>query len=104
MVWVINYGIPDLLKIDVEGAENCVLRSLSKRAKLLCFEWASEWNIETFECIDHLVKLGYSLFHIQNADIYNYRPTKFEHNSVSIKEYLLNTTPMVDWGMIWCSF
>lgn len=101
---VARYGTPDLLKIDVEGAENCVLRSLTKRQNLLCFEWASEWNIETSECIDHLVKLGYTQFHIQNQDNYTYRPSKFEHTSYSIKDYLHSTTPMVDWGMIWVSY
>lgn len=99
---VAKYGVPDLLKIDVEGAENRVIRSLTKKAGLLCFEWASEWNPETFECIQHLETLGYSRFHVQNGDAYTYRPSTFEHTSSSIKQYLEQTTPKVDWGMIWC--
>lgn len=101
---ITTYGIPDLLKIDVEGAENIVLRSLTSKAKLICFEWASEWNVETIECIDHLVKIGYNQFHVQNQDTYNYRPNEFEHTSSSIKDYLRSTTPMVEWGMIWSTY
>ena len=61
---IANYGMPDILKVDVEGAENIVLKSLTQKAKLLCFEWASEWNPEAFECIDHLASIGYTQFHV----------------------------------------
>jgi len=101
---VATYGVPDLLKIDVEGAENRVIRSLTEKARLLCFEWASEWNPETFQCIDHLESLGYDRFHVQNGDEYTYRPTTFEHTSSSLKEHLNQMQSMVDWGMIWCYF
>ncbi len=37
-----TYGIPDLIKIDVEGAEELVVKSLTKKVKCLCFEWAVE--------------------------------------------------------------
>ena len=99
-----TYGVPDLLKIDVEGAENKVIRSLSKKTGLLCFEWASEWNPETFEAIEYLETLGYNRFHTQNGDNYTYRPITFEHTSTSLKRFLEQTKPMVDWGMIWCYF
>lgn len=101
---IANYGIPDILKVDVEGAENIVLKSLTKTAKLLCFEWASEWNPETFECIDHLASIGYTQFHVQNEDAYTYRTNQFEHTVESLKSFLSNTIPKVHWGMIWCSF
>lgn len=101
---IARYGVPDILKVDVEGAENIVLKSLTQKARLLCFEWASEWNPETFECIDHLSSLGYTKFHIQDEDAYTYRTSKFEHNADSLKAGLSTTIPMVHWGMIWCSF
>jgi FkbM family methyltransferase len=101
---IANYGMPDILKVDVEGGENIVLKSLTQRAKLLCFEWASEWNPETFECIDHLASLGYTQFHVQNEDAYTYRTNQFEHTVESLKSFLSNTIPKVHWGMIWCSF
>jgi FkbM family methyltransferase len=95
------YGVPDLLKIDVEGAENIVIKSLSKKVKQLCFEWASEWNAKTFECIDHLEALGYDKFHIQMQDNYTYRPSTYEYTASEVKDKLLTTVDKVDWGMIW---
>ena len=100
---IARYGIPDLLKVDVEGAENIVLRSLSQKVPLLCFEWSAEWSPEAFECIDHLVAIGYTQFHVQNQDAYTYRPSQFEHTASSLKTYLAGTTHMIDWGMIWTS-
>jgi FkbM family methyltransferase len=38
-----TYGVPDLLKVDVEGAENIVLRSLTKKVPTICFEWAAKY-------------------------------------------------------------
>ena len=66
------YGVPDLLKVDVEGAENIVLKSLTQPIKTICFEWASEWNEKTFEALNHLESLGYNKFHIQDSDNYIY--------------------------------
>jgi len=98
-----EYGVPDLIKIDVEGGEyECVL-SLSQKVKLLCFEWASEVNEITFKCIDYLFSLGYNKFYIQNGDRYTFRPIDNDFYDIStIKNKLLLTTPKKDWGMIWC--
>jgi FkbM family methyltransferase len=96
------YGTPDLLKIDVEGAENVVIRSLSSKVKTLCFEWASEWNEKTFECIQHLINLGYSQFHLEHTDNYTFRPSSYEHTAESLIGALKLTKHKEDWGMIWC--
>ena len=97
-----TYGTPDLLKIDVEGAENIAIRSLTSKAKTLCFEWASEWNNKNFECVRYLSTLGYSQFHIQFTDSYLYRPDAYEHTAESVITALGLTTSKVDWGMLWC--
>jgi FkbM family methyltransferase len=96
------YGTPDLLKIDVEGAENIVIRSLSCKVQTLCFEWASEWNEKTFEGIRHLTNLGYSQFHVQDMDSYTFRPSTYEHTTESLIGRLKLTRDKEDWGMIWC--
>jgi FkbM family methyltransferase len=95
------YGIPSLLKLDVEGAEHIVLKSLTQKVPLLCFEWASEWKTQNKECIDHLVSIGFTKFHIQLEDHYTYRPMHLELNSKSVCELLDTTTPKIHWGMIW---
>jgi FkbM family methyltransferase len=94
------YGVPELIKIDVEGGEFICLSSLTQKINNLCFEWASETNNITFECLDYLELLGYKEFAIQFQDNYTYRPENYE-NLNNIKTILNNTTPKNEWGMIW---
>ena len=65
-----QYGLPDLIKIDVEGGEYECICSLTQKVKLLCFEWASETNTITFNCIDYLYNLGYTEYYIKMGDDY----------------------------------
>uniref|UniRef100_A0A6C0JGS6 Methyltransferase FkbM domain-containing protein n=1 Tax=viral metagenome TaxID=1070528 RepID=A0A6C0JGS6_9ZZZZ len=97
------YGLPELIKIDVEGGEYECITSLTQKVKLLCFEWASEVNDINFKCIDYLLNLGYTQFYIQYYDCYSFRPKDTDFYDIStIKTKLLNTIPKEDWGMIWC--
>jgi FkbM family methyltransferase len=98
-----KYGNPSLIKIDVEGGEYECIKSLTKKVDLLCFEWASEVNDITFNCLDYLYNLGFNYFYIQNGDNYIYIPTKNEFYDINnAKNKLSKTIPKVDWGMIWC--
>jgi len=99
-----QYGIPDLIKIDVEGGEYECITSLTQKNNLLCFEWASETNEITFKCIDYLYELGYTQFYIQCQDNYTFRPQdNYYYDIDTIKSDLLTKTiPKKDWGMIWC--
>ena len=38
------YGLPELIKIDVECGEFDCISSLHQKVDTLCFEWASEYN------------------------------------------------------------
>jgi FkbM family methyltransferase len=98
-----QYGVPDVLKIDVEGAENIVLRSLTQKAGTLCFEWASEWRTQTRECIRYAESLGYTRFYLQFGDAYTFRPSEFNHTCQSLLDTFDRTNDKIDWGMIWCS-
>jgi FkbM family methyltransferase len=98
-----QYGLPDLIKIDVEGGEYECIVSLTQKVKLLCFEWASETNEITFKCIDYLFNLGYSQYYIQYQDNYLFRPQDNDFYDIfTVKTNLSNTIPKHDWGMIWC--
>ena len=98
-----KYGLPDLIKIDVEGGEYECITSLTQKNNLLCFEWASETNDITFKCIDYLFNLGYYSFYIQYEDNYSFRPSNTDYYDINkIKNILSNTIPKKDWGMIWC--
>lgn len=98
-----QYGVPDLIKIDVEGGEYECIISLTQKVNLICFEWASETNDITFKCIDYLFNLGYTEYYIQMQDDYLFRPQHNDFYDIStIKKKLSNTIQKVDWGMIWC--
>jgi FkbM family methyltransferase len=101
---ILMYGLPDLIKIDVEGAELDVVTSLTQKVPLLCFEWASEINDLTFKSIDYLKSIGFQKFCIQFSDNYTFRPNDSDWVTDSIvKSKLLETIPKDHWGMIWCS-
>ena len=85
-----GHGTPDLIKIDVEGYELNVLQGLSKKQKMITFEWVEEDIWPTLKCIRHLVKLGYNEFgatsyfrdegltHDEGGDTYLEEPKKDE--------------------------
>ena len=96
-----TYGIPDLIKVDVEGGEYECISSLTQKVDMLCFEWASEVNNITFKCLDYLFSIGFTQFFIQNGDEYSFRPTEF-YDIITCKNKLLQTVSKQDWGMLWC--
>ena len=97
---IVKYGVPDLLKIDVEGAEEQVIKSLTQKVPFLCFEWAAEWREQNKKTIDYLVYLGFTEFFLQMEDNYTFRPVDFFHPE-QIKSILNLTTDKNEWGMIW---
>ena len=98
-----EFGVPDLIKIDVEAGEYECISSLTQKVNLLCFEWASEVNAITFKCLDYLLTLGFTEFYLQNGDAYTFRPKPDDFYSVdTIKLLLMNSAPKLDMGMVWC--
>ena len=66
MDWLVDtYGMPDLVKIDVEGAEWAVLRGMSKHCGRLALEWTYETLDEHEAQLDYLHSLGYTRFYPQ---------------------------------------
>jgi FkbM family methyltransferase len=57
-----RFGIPDLLKIDVEGYELNVLKGLTQKVNDICFEWHEEESEQLYKILDHLQSLGYEQF------------------------------------------
>jgi FkbM family methyltransferase len=57
-----RYGMPDLIKIDVEGYEYTVLSGLTQKANDICFEWHEEEREHLYQILDHLQSIGYTQF------------------------------------------
>ena len=101
---IAQFGVPSMIKIDVEGGEYECISSLTQKVDVLCFEWASELNDVTYKCMDHLSTLGFTKFCVQYEDHYAYRPPESLYTTLSIvKEELSRTTPKEHWGMVWCA-
>ena len=71
------YGVPDFIKIDVEGFESEVIAGLSRPINFISFEFTPESINSTFKCIRHLESLGkvifnYSLDESMQLELDNY--------------------------------
>lgn len=71
------YGEPDLIKVDVEGAEWQVLRGMSKAYGELTFEWTFATIDEHEAQLDYLYSIGYKYFAPQYIEHHLVRPTDY---------------------------
>lgn len=98
-----QYGAPSKTKVDVEGYESHVLKSLSKNVGPLSFEWAEEVREDIVACLYHLVSIGYKKFYIQDGDRYDFspKPTDFQTIDQTVNKInLWQPTRKDAWGMI----
>lgn len=56
------HGNPDLIKVDVEGYELEVLKSLSAKSGKITFEWHETFMERVIETVRHLKNIGYEEF------------------------------------------
>jgi FkbM family methyltransferase len=110
------YGKPDLMKIDVEGAEWSVFRGMSKKYGTLTFEWTEVTMGQHIEQLQYLAGLGYTQVapqfiehHLQqpaiwysiksfNFPVWHIDAGKLWEEGGWMKSYL---RPTADVGMMW---
>jgi FkbM family methyltransferase len=95
------YGMPDLIKIDVEGYELQAVRGLTRKASKLCFEWAEEAKTTIEQTCGHLESLGYTSFGYILGDEYLREPAVWMSRVELLQTMDLQPERKTAWGMIW---
>jgi FkbM family methyltransferase len=113
------YGKPDLIKIDVEGAEWSVFNGMTKYYGQLCFEWTFETMVEHEKQLDYLYTLGYRTVapqyivgHLQEPEVSFELKEDNKHQLIIWHQetsdawieggwQISNLRPTADVGMIW---
>lgn len=118
--WLIEqYGVPELVKIDVEGGEHKILQSLSYKPNRIAFEWHLEFMDEYIKDLEKLRDInGYSKYALQYITHHLEEPTEYRSldKVQDIYSWIEETksaweqggwqdagsyTPRADVGMIW---
>ena len=94
--------VPDIIKIDVEGYENTVVKGLTKKIGLVQFEWAEEEAQSVKETCEYLQSIGYTDFAYKFGDLpYTYLPTSYVTlDNLQLFEQLVPSRKE-KWGMIY---
>jgi FkbM family methyltransferase len=115
---IYEYGIPDLIKVDVEGAEDLVFAGYTSKASKLCFEWTM---IDVPKHIKQLERLsavnGYTEYALQYIEHHLDEPTEYRPITTArdLPKWIEETAPAwenggwkgagirpsADVGMIW---
>lgn len=110
------YGEPDLIKVDVEGAEWSVFRGMTKKYGTLTFEWTNVTIGEHQSQLEYLASLGYTEVAPQFIVHHLQQPIKwFSINDFRLDDWAIshkdawesgewrqaNLRPTADVGMVW---
>jgi len=113
------YGTPELIKVDVEGAEWLVFKGMAQKYGMLTFEWTDATLTEHELQLDYLYNLGYREYAPQFIVNHLDQPEEWfplqEDNTFALVEWVskheeawtsggwkeANLRPTADVGMIW---
>jgi FkbM family methyltransferase len=99
---ITRYGMPEIVKVDVEGYEYTVMLGLTHAVPLVCFEWVEEKFDEAIKCVNHLKTLGYNDFAFTYRDnMSDLRKLTYEKwEDLEIHKKIISSRKYL-WGMIW---
>lgn len=85
-----DFGLPDFIKIDVEGYEYEVVSGLSRNVKAISLEFTPEYLENCFEALDHLQSIGGRRYQLSLAESMKFHFDDWVDLDV-IKSYLRGT-------------
>ena len=88
------YGMPDFIKIDVEGHELEVLKGLSKAPRCLSFEFTPDFQNDVKACLSTCGRIGMAQFNISYGESMRLARTEWisESEMVRVVEALRGDT------------
>lgn len=96
-----QYGVPSFMKIDTEGLELEIIKSLiNNQVNILSFEFAIPESFDdTIMAINHLDSIGYKGFKISFSESMEFLVSEYLSKYALIK--LLENLPRMSWGDIY---
>jgi len=98
-----RYGLPKFCKIDVEGYELEVLKGLSRRIPILCFEFVKEFPSQTQKCIERILSIGPAKYNFTINNNYEFYFRKWV-NETQLFETLISIENHRLWGDIYIKY
>jgi len=96
-----KYGLPDFVKIDIEGYESKAFSTLKYAIPKLSFEYHTQFKDKTLMIINYLSKLGNYEFNYSMKETMKFALGKW-CNANKIKQEMQSVDPDTDFGDVYC--
>jgi FkbM family methyltransferase len=95
---ITEFGLPELIKIDVEGGEDLVLAGLTQKPPRLCFEWTLEDVDKHVRQLERLQEVnGYTEYALQYIEHHLEEPSEYRPISTAKELWQWITATAPDW-------
>ena len=94
------YGMPCFMKIDAEGSDAKIIKTMIVPVQSLCFEFVAEFDTDTYSAINHLRSIGNYEFNFTRGDHEHFDSVWYTGEEfIDLSFY--NISKVDCWGMIW---
>lgn len=104
--WLIAaHGMPDFIKIDAEGYDGEVIKTLSHPVNNLCFEYHQDWLVDAHSAMLHLDEIGHYTYNYTLNERHTFELSQPLSTDSLIRhlERTLEVSGPLSWGDIYAS-